>query len=219
MTRTIILMGAGTGERMDSEIPKQFIEIERLPIIIHSYNKLKSIKNLDIIIVLPEKNHSKWKDYISNFIDERTILVRGGITRNISVRNGINSIKSDDGYVGIHDGVRPFFTKKLIEKLFKEAEKKGNAIPFTNSINSLRKVDKDTNESISVDRSSFVQIQTPQVFRTKEIRNILNEIDDINYSDEASLIEKGGIKVNLVLGEEQNIKITTKGDLNLFKKI
>ena len=64
-------MGAGTGERMDSEIPKQFIEIERLPIIIHSYNKLKSIKNLDIIIVLPEKNHSKWKDYISNFIDER----------------------------------------------------------------------------------------------------------------------------------------------------
>ena len=92
-------MGAGTGERMDSEIPKQFIEIERLPIIIHSYNKLKSIKNLDIIIVLPEKNHSKWKDYISNFIDERTILVRGGITRNISVRNGINSIKSDDGYV------------------------------------------------------------------------------------------------------------------------
>ena len=212
-------MGAGTGERMDSEIPKQFIEIERLPIIIHSYNKLKSIKNLDIIIVLPEKNHSKWKDYISNFIDERTILVRGGITRNISVRNGINSIKSDDGYVGIHDGVRPFFTKKLIEKLFKEAEKKGNAIPFTNSINSLRKVDKDTNESISVDRSSFVHIQTPQVFRTKEIINILDEIDDINYSDEASLIEMGGIKVNLVLGEEQNIKITTKGDLNFFKKI
>ena len=212
-------MGAGTGERMDSYIPKQFIKIGRLPIIIHSHNKLKSIKNLNIIIVLPEKNHSKWKDYISNFIDERTILVRGGITRNISVRNGINSIKSDDGYVGIHDGVRPFFTKKLIEKLFKEAEKKGNAIPFTNSINSLRKVNKDTNESISVDRSSFVQIQTPQVFRTKEIRNILNEIDDINYSDEASLIEKGGIKVNLVLGEEQNIKITTKGDLNLFKKI
>ena len=115
--------------------------------------------------------------------------------------------------------MRPFFTKTLIEKLFTEAEKKGNAIPFTNSINSMRKVDKDTNESISVDRSSFVQIQTPQVFRTKEIRNILDEIDDINYSDEASLIEMGGIKVNLVLGEEQNIKITTKGDLNLFKKL
>ena len=212
-------MGAGTGERMDSDIPKQFIEIDSLPIIIHTYNQLKTIKNLDIIIVLPEKNYSKWKDYITKFIEERTILVRGGRTRNISVRNGVNSIKSDKGPVGIHDGVRPFFTKILIEKLFTEAEKKGNAIPFTNSINSLRKVDKDTNESISVDRSSFVHIQTPQVFRTKEIINILDEIDDINYSDEASLIEMGGIKVNLVLGEEQNIKITTKGDLNFFKKI
>lgn len=209
-------MGAGTGERMGSYIPKQFIEINSLPIIIHTYNKLKTVKNLDIIIVLPEKNYSKWKDYINNFIEERTVLVRGGITRNISVRNGINSIKVDEGFVGIHDGVRPFFTKTLIEKLFIEAEKKGNAIPFTNTINSIRKIDKDTNESKSVDRSSFVQIQTPQVFRIKEIKNILEEIDDINYSDEASLIEMGGTKVNLVLGEEQNIKITTKGDLNLF---
>jgi 2-C-methyl-D-erythritol 4-phosphate cytidylyltransferase len=209
-------MGAGTGERMGSYIPKQFIEIDSLPIIIHTYNKLKTVKNLDIIIVLPEKNYSKWKDYINNFIEERTVLVRGGITRNISVRNGINSIKVDEGFVGIHDGVRPFFTKTLIEKLFIEAEKKGNAIPFTNTINSIRKIDKDTNESKSVDRSSFVQIQTPQVFRIKEIKNILKEIDDINYSDEASLIEMGGTKVNLVLGEEQNIKITTKGDLNLF---
>ena len=209
-------MGAGTGERMGSYIPKQFIEIDSLPIIIHTYNKLKTVKNLDIIIVLPEKNYSKWKDYINNFIEERTVLVRGGITRNISVRNGINSIKVDEGFVGIHDGVRPFFTKTLIEKLFTEAEKKGNAIPFTNTINSIRKIDKDTNESKSVDRSSFVQIQTPQVFRIKEIKNILKEIDDINYSDEASLIEMGGTKVNLVLGEEQNIKITTKGDLNLF---
>ena len=93
-------------------------------------------KNLDIIIVLPEKNYSKWKGYITKFIEERTILVKGGRTRNMSVRNGINSIKSDKGHVGIHDGVRPFFTKILIEKLFTEAEKKGNAIPFTNSINS-----------------------------------------------------------------------------------
>ena len=212
-------MAAGTGERMDSNIPKQFIKIDGLPIIIHTYNKLKKIQNLNIKIVLPDENYSKWKDSISNFIEEGTTLIRGGSTRNISVRNGIKSIKEDEKYVAIHDGVRPFFTSSLIEKLFTEAEKNGNAIPFTNSINSLRKVDKNTNESTSVDRSSFVQIQTPQVFRTKEIKNILDKIDDINYSDEASLIEMGGIKVNLVLGEEQNIKITTKGDLNFFKKI
>ena len=90
-------MAAGTGERMDSDIPKQFIEIDGIPIIAHTYNKLKNIKNLKILIVLPDNNYSKWKDYISNFIEEETILVRGGKTRNISVRNGVQSINNDNG--------------------------------------------------------------------------------------------------------------------------
>tara|TARA_B100001250_G_scaffold368154_1_gene350658 strand:- start:1418 stop:2056 length:639 start_codon:yes stop_codon:yes gene_type:complete len=211
-------MAAGTGERMDSDIPKQFIEIDGIPIIAHTYNKLKNIKNLKILIVLPDNNYSKWKDYISNFIEEETILVRGGKTRNISVRNGIKSINNDNGYVGIHDGVRPFFSKALIEKLFNEAEKRGNAIPYTNAINSLRKVDKKTNESTSVDRSNYVEIQTPQVFQINELVKTFNKVDGINYSDESSLIETEGIKINLVLGEEQNIKITTRRDLSFFLK-
>ena len=211
-------MAAGTGERMDSDIPKQFIEIDGIPIIAHTYNKLKNIKNLKILIVLPDNNYSKWKDYISNFIEEETILVRGGKTRNISVRNGVQSINNDNGYVGIHDGVRPFFSKALIEKLFNEAEKRGNAIPYTNAINSLRKVDKKTNESTSVDRSNYVEIQTPQVFQINELVKTFNKVDGINYSDESSLIETEGIKINLVLGEEQNIKITTRRDLSFFLK-
>jgi 2-C-methyl-D-erythritol 4-phosphate cytidylyltransferase len=211
-------MAAGTGERMDSDIPKQFIEIDGIPIIAHTYNKLKNIKNLKILIVLPDNNYSKWKDYISNFIEEETILVRGGKTRNISVRNGVQSINNDNGYVGIHDGVRPFFSKALIEKLFNEAKKRGNAIPYTNAINSLRKVDKKTNESTSVDRSNYVEIQTPQVFQINELVKTFNKVDGINYSDESSLIETEGIKINLVLGEEQNIKITTRRDLSFFLK-
>ena len=211
-------MAAGTGERMDSDIPKQFIEIDGIPIIAHTYNKLKNIKNLKILIVLPDNNYSKWKDYISNFIEEETILVRGGKTRNISVRNGVQSINNDNGYVGIIDGVIPFFSKALIEKLFNEAKKRGNAIPYTNAINSLRKVDKKTNESTSVDRSNYVEIQTPQVFQINELVKTFNKVDGINYSDESSLIETEGIKINLVLGEEQNIKITTRRDLSFFLK-
>ena len=211
-------MAAGTGERMDSDIPKQFIEIDGIPIIAHTYNKLKNIKNLKILIVLPDNNYSKWKDYISNFIEEETILVRGGKTRNISVRNGVQSINNDNGYVGIHDGVRPFFSKALIEKLFNEAKKRGNAIPYTNAINSLRKIDKKTNESTSIDRSNYVEIQTPQVFQINELVKTFNKVDGINYSDESSLIETEGIKINLVLGEEQNIKITTRRDLSFFLK-
>ena len=82
-------MAAGTGERMNSDIPKQFMEINGLPIIIHTYKLFKEIENLNIYIVLPSLDFEKWRKYISEFIDEDTKLVRGGENRNISVRNGI----------------------------------------------------------------------------------------------------------------------------------
>ena len=214
MIRSIILMAAGTGERMNSDIPKQFIEINGLPIIIHTYKVFQAIKGLKIYIVLPNKGFDKWNKYISEYIDKDTEIIKGGSQRNISVRNGINAITSDEGLVGIHDGVRPFLSIDLISKLFDEAEKEGNAIPFTNSVNSMRKIDGKKN--FSVDRSQYVQIQTPQVFKTKLIKESLNNIKEDNYTDEASLIEEIGLKINLVKGEIENIKITTNSDLNYF---
>ena len=214
MIRSIILMAAGTGERMNSDIPKQFIEINGLPIIIHTYKVFQAIKGLKIYIVLPNKGFDKWNKYISEYIDKDTEIIKGGSQRNISVRNGVNAIISDEGLVGIHDGVRPFLSIDLISKLFDEAEKEGNAIPFTNSVNSMRKIDGKKN--FSVDRSQYVQIQTPQVFKTKLIKDSLNNIKEDNYTDEASLIEEIGLKINLVKGEIENIKITTNSDLNYF---
>ena len=214
MIRSIILMAAGTGERMNSDIPKQFIEINGLPIIIHTYKVFKAIKGLKIYIVLPNKGFDKWNKYISEYIDKDTEIIKGGSQRNISVRNGVNAIISDEGLVGIHDGVRPFISIDLISKLFDEAEKEGNAIPFTNSVNSMRKIDGKKN--FSIDRSQYVQIQTPQVFKTKLIKDSLNNIKENNYTDEASLIEEIGLKINLVKGEIENIKITTNSDLNYF---
>ena len=207
-------MAAGTGERMNSDIPKQFIEINGLPIIIHTYKVFQAIKGLKIYIVLPNKGFDKWNKYISEYIDKDTEIIKGGSQRNISVRNGVNAIISDEGLVGIHDGVRPFISNDLISKLFDEAEKEGNAIPFTNSVNSMRKIDGKKN--FSVDRSQYVQIQTPQVFKTKLIKDSLNNIKEDNYTDEASLIEEIGLKINLVKGEIENIKITTNSDLNYF---
>ncbi len=207
-------MAAGTGERMNSDIPKQFIEINGLPIIIHTYKVFQAIKGLKIYIVLPKKGFDKWNKYISEYIDKDTEIIKGGIQRNISVRNGVNAIISDEGLVGIHDGVRPFISIDLISKLFDEAEKEGNAIPFTNSVNSMRKIDGKKN--FSVDRSQYVQIQTPQVFKTKLIKDSLNNIKEDNYTDEASLIEEIGLKINLVKGEIENIKITTNSDFNYF---
>ena len=214
MEKSIILMAAGTGERMNSDIPKQFIEVNGLPIIIHTYNVFKKIDHLNIYIVLPKTDFKKWSNYINKFIEENDIIVQGGDHRNISVRNGVNAIKSKNGLIGIHDGVRPFLSTELINSLFTEAEKNGNAIPFTQTINSLRKI--DGNKNFSVDRSKYVQIQTPQIFEIKLIKDSLNSIEKISYTDEASLIEELGLDINLVEGEEENIKITIKKDLNYF---
>ena len=214
MEKSIILMAAGTGERMNSDIPKQFIEVNGLPIIIHTYNVFKRIDQLNIYIVLPKTNFKKWSNFINKFIDKNDIIVQGGDHRNISVRNGVNAIKSKNGLIGIHDGVRPFLSIELINSLFTEAEKNGNAIPFTQTINSLRKI--DGNKNFSVDRSKYVQIQTPQIFEIKLIKDSLNSIEKISYTDEASLIEELGLDINLVEGEVENIKITTKKDLNYF---
>ena len=207
-------MAAGTGERMKSDIPKQFLEVNGLPIIIHTYNVFKKIDHLNIYIVLPKTDFKKWSNYINKFIDINDIIVMGGDHRNISVRNGVNAIKSKNGLIGIHDGVRPFLSTELINSLFIEAEKNGNAIPFTQTINSLRKI--DGNKNFSVDRSKYVQIQTPQIFEIKLIKDSLNSIEKISYTDEASLIEELGLDINLVEGEVENIKITTKKDLNYF---
>ena len=214
MEKSIILMAAGTGERMNSDIPKQFIKVNGLPIIIHTYNVFKRIDQLNIYIVLPKTNFKKWSNFINKFIDKNDIIVQGGDHRNISVRNGVNAIKSKNGLIGIHDGVRPFLSTELINSLFTEAEKNGNAIPFTQTINSLRKI--DGNKNFSVDRSKYVQIQTPQIFEIKLIKDSLNSIEKISYTDEASLIEELGLDINLVEGEVENIKITTKKDLNYF---
>ena len=121
-----------------------------------------------IAIVLPDDNFKKWESLVKSYIEDDVDIIRGDKERNLSVRNGINHIQDNSGYVAIHDGVRPFISEGFILKLFNEAFLKGNAIPFTTSSNSMRKIDKKNN--YAVDRSSYVQIQTPQVFKVSELK-------------------------------------------------
>ena len=212
MSQYIILMGAGSGERMGNLTPKQFIDINGLPLIIHTYNKIKLIKDTNVIIVLPSKRFSHWKNIIKKYVNEDVNIISGGSTRKQSVTNGIESIRSKNGYVAIHDGVRPLASSNLFKKLFLSAKKYGNAVPFIKSVNSLREIDGKKNKA--VDRSKIVQIQTPQVFKINEIFECLDRSKEETFTDEASLLEKFGYKINLVEGEEENVKVTTKKDLN-----
>ena len=211
-------MAAGSGTRMGDKIPKQFIEISGKPIIAYTLSKFKTIENLKIIIVLPEKKFSFWKKYISNIIqDEKIIYAKGGNKRFISVKNGLKKIKNNEGLVAIHDGVRPMLSYNLINNLFDNAEKIGNAVPFIPVINSLRKVKGGKNKAVN--RKDYVNIQTPQVFKINIINDSLQKAKHSEYNDEASLIEEMGYKINLIKGEKKNIKLTDAVDLEYFKKI
>ena len=212
MTQYIVIMGAGSGERMGDNIPKQFLDINGLPLIIHTYNQVKKIKDTNVTIVLPFEKFSHWKSIIKKYVNKDVNIISGGNTRKQSVTLGIESIRNKNGFVAIHDGVRPLASSHLFEKLFLSAKKYGNAVPFIKSINSLRKIDGKRNQAL--DREKIVQIQTPQVFKINQIIECLDKSENENFTDEASLLEKFGFSINLVEGEERNIKITTKNDLN-----
>ena len=218
MKKYLILMAAGSGTRMNENIPKQFIEISGIPIIAYTYRQFKNITNLKTIIVLPENKFEYWKNYMSTILKEGNIkYVKGGKKRFISVKNGLKTISNKEGIVAIHDGVRPLISETLIKTLYESANKLGNAIPYTPIINTLRKYKAESN--LLVDRNNYINIQTPQVFKIKNILNSFKLIKGSDYTDESSVIEKSGEKINLILGEEKNIKLTSEFDLEYFRKI
>lgn len=210
----IVIVAGGSGSRMGAEVPKQFLEVAGQPILMHTISKMnQALPDASITLVLPQSQVEHWKGLVVKFkfsVDHN--VTNGGSTRTESVRNGLNSIKEDLGIVGIHDGVRPCFSTEMIQRCFSVAAEKGNAIPAVPVIPSLRKV--EGNESVAVDREEYRAIQTPQCFSLSELRNAYEKADSM-YSDDASLMESFGHKMNLVEGDQNNIKVTYPLDVKL----
>ena len=210
----IVIVAGGSGSRMGADVPKQFMEVAGSPILMHSISKMnQAVPEASITLVLPQIQIEYWKELVAKFkfsIDHH--VTNGGSTRTESVRNGLNSIKGEDGIVGIHDGVRPCFSLEMIQRCFSIAAEKGNAIPAVSVIPSLRKV--EGNASVAVNREDYRAIQTPQCFNLSELRNAYEQTDTI-YSDDASLMESFGHKINLVEGDQNNIKVTYPLDVKL----
>ena len=207
-----LIVAGGTGERMKSEIPKQFIEIAGKPILMHTINKFREFYNsIDIIVVLPENQLRFWSDLQKKYsFSVPHTLVKGGESRFYSVKNGLEFI-DEPGLVAIHDGVRPFVSIETIKRCFEAAGKLGNAIPVISPSDSLRMVTENGNEP--VDRTKIKLIQTPQVFRTDLIRNAYRQDYLPEFTDDAMVLERTGEKINLVEGNRENIKITNPEDL------
>jgi 2-C-methyl-D-erythritol 4-phosphate cytidylyltransferase len=208
----VVIVAGGSGKRMGAEIPKQFLELAGRPVLMHTIERFKSFSNaIEIITVLPENQLRYWIDLQEKYsFSVPHTLVKGGSHRFFSVRNGLKFVNVP-GLVAIHDGVRPFVSIDTIKRCFETAEKLGNAIPSISPTESLRILTDEG--SIPVNRLHVKQIQTPQVFNAGLIKKAYLQEYSPEFSDDATVLEKTGEKINLIDGNRENIKITNPEDL------
>jgi len=213
-----VIVAGGSGKRMGAEIPKQYLELAGKPVLMHTIEKFKAYNDsIEIIAVLPENQLRYWNELQKkySFTIPHT-LVKGGKARFYSVRNGLKFVDVP-GLVAIHDGVRPFVSNETIKRCFETAEKLGNAIPVISPEESLRMITDQG--SAPVNRLYVKQVQTPQVFRADLIKKAYLQDYLPEFTDDATVLEKTGEKINMVEGNRENIKITNPEDLFIAKTL
>jgi len=236
-----IIVAGGSGRRMKSDIPKQFLLLEGRPLLMHTAERFHSFDiSIDIILVLPAEHHSLWNSLVTEYafgISHR--VAAGGEERFHSVRAGLALIRGDlspvtgdpleakpknamapdagednaggESLVAIHDGVRPLVSHDTIWRCYADAEEFGTAVPFVEPADSVRLLEGD--DSRPLPRSEIRLIQTPQVFRSSLILRAYDRPFDPSFTDDATVAEAAGTKIHLTHGNRENIKITTPDDL------
>ncbi|MGC9341451.1 MAG: 2-C-methyl-D-erythritol 4-phosphate cytidylyltransferase [Bacteroidales bacterium] len=218
MQRTIIIVAGGAGSRMGSKIPKQFLELNGKPVLMHTLEKFYSFDDtIEIILVLPLDQVPQWdKLCIHHNFKIKHLVAFGGETRYHSVKSGM-AMAIPGSVVGIHDGVRPLVSMATIRRCFETAEMEGNAIPAVTSTESVRYTKNGQNHFVA--RQDIKLIQTPQVFQWNQVQNAYDQEFKDKFTDDASVVESMGFPVNLVAGNPENIKITTPLDMKLAEAI
>lgn len=218
MQKYIIIVAGGIGTRMNSNVPKQFIELAGKPVLMHTIEKFhQTFSDINIIVVLANHLTSDWKLLCEKHqFNIHHQIVEGGEARFHSVRNGLKLVP-ENALVGVHDAARPLVNKETIITTFDTAEKMGNAIPCSTVTESIREITGDSN--IALDRNKFVIIQTPQCFQSTLLKKAFLQSYDSSFTDDASVLEAAGEKINLVVGNKENIKITTPLDLTIAEAL
>jgi 2-C-methyl-D-erythritol 4-phosphate cytidylyltransferase len=219
LNKYALIVAGGSGTRMNSDAPKQFMLLGEKPLLLHTIQRfLDYSKDLQIILVLPPTQIDQWKSLCEKYnLKTELKIVTGGETRFQSVKNGLNSISNKEGLIAIHDGVRPFVKRNLIEDSFAQAEKYGNAITAVELKDSIRSLRESSNKS--EERKKFRLIQTPQTFRLSLIKKAYEANENSFFTDDASVLESMGEKIHLIEGSYENIKITTPEDFILAEGI
>lgn len=213
-----IIVAGGTGQRMGSVIPKQFLEIQGKAILLHTIDQFTAaFSDIELVIVLPAAYIEEGKTLLqNNGYTNQIQLVEGGDTRFQSVKNGLAKV-TESSIVFVHDAVRCLLTPALIQRCYQQALEKGSAIPAVSATDSVRIVNGDHNSVL--DRENVMLIQTPQTFQSTILLEAFKQPYTSIFTDEANVVEANGGNVYLVDGEFENIKITRPLDLAIAEHI
>lgn len=227
MSEYVIIVAGGKGLRMGADIPKQFLPIGGRPVLMRTIERFRAYSSsLRIILVLPQAQQDYWHQLCRQYeFDVDYQLTNGGETRFHSVQNGLALIPDDaDGVVGVHDGVRPFPAIEVIHRCYETVRTAKAVIPVIPVVESVRRLLHDelsskgepvTATSVSVDRSDYRLVQTPQVFDIQLLKAANRQPYRDTFTDDASVVESYGQAITLVEGNRENIKITTPYDLKI----
>jgi 2-C-methyl-D-erythritol 4-phosphate cytidylyltransferase len=219
---TAIIAAAGTGARMASDRPKQFLLLAGTPIIFHTLKPFEQCDSIhEVIVVLPAQESAAFLSLAAKQgLRKLSRVVPGGATRADSVKRGLMAIRPPSaGIVAVHDGVRPFVTPEEIAGTVAAAESEGAAILAAPVTDTIKQISGDGAGSRSIvktlDRQELRRALTPQCFRYELLRKAYDhaDVDDPSLTDESSLVERIGARVTVIEGSSRNIKITTPQDL------
>jgi 2-C-methyl-D-erythritol 4-phosphate cytidylyltransferase len=207
-----IIVAGGKGERMQSEQPKQFINIGGKPLLMHTLMAFSRFDiNLEIILVLPDGQIKNWGQICKKYhFNVRHQVIAGGPERFHSVKSGLKLVEKES-LVAVHDGVRPLLSLDLIKRTFEAAEKHGAAIPCIEMKESMREINGAS--SVPIDRHKIRLVQTPQCFKSDILLDAYNISYQPKFTDDASVVEYAGTKISIVEGDPLNIKVTLPMDL------
>jgi len=222
MKTQVIVPAAGIGTRLKAATSKPLLELKGKPLIVYALEVFEHCSCVhSVILVGGKENLAAFKKIISKYKIKKVVkVIEGGATRRDSVSNGLKVLDADTEIVMIHDGARPFITIELVQtccSVGTKAEALVTAVPVKATI---KRVNSSTmTVEATLDRSKLWQVQTPQVFKRKLIVKAHKEVQLHDPCDDAVLVEKLGMDVKVVMGEEKNIKITTKEDVELAEMI
>ncbi len=213
----IIIVAGGKGQRMGGDVPKEFLPVGGIPVLMRTLMRFNEYSPaLQIILVLPRSQQDYWRDLCRQHqFRIPYLLADGGKTRFHSVKNGLDLIPNDaEGVVGVHDGVRPFVAVEVIGRCFDAARQAEAVIPVVPVVETLRHVERG-----NVFRDEYRLVQTPQTFSIQLLKAAFSQPYRNTFTDDASVVEAYGRQVTMVEGNRENIKITTPFDMLMARML